>query len=48
MAFREQQNQPRSSGVFGPIRSAVGSPRQFHTLRIRQADRVRHERDYSL
>jgi hypothetical protein len=36
MAIGQQQNQPRSSGIFRPIRAAVGSPCQFHTLRVRQ------------
>jgi hypothetical protein len=48
MAFGQQQDQPRPPGIFRPIRPAIGSPRQFHTLRIRQRDRVCHERDYSL
>ncbi len=48
MAFRQQQDQPRSSGIFRPIRSAVRSPCQFHTLRIRQLDSVCHRRKYSL
>ena len=48
MAFGQQQDQPRPSGVFRPIRPALGSPPQLHTLRIRQRDRVCHGRDYSL
>ena len=48
MAFGQQQDQPRPSGIFRPIRPAIGSPPQFHTLRIRQRDRVCHGRDYSL
>jgi hypothetical protein len=36
MAFGQQQDQPRSSGIFRPIRSAVRSPCQFNSLRIRQ------------
>ena len=48
MAIGQQQNQPRSSGIFGPIRPAVGSPSQFHTLRVRQGDGVCHGRHYSL
>jgi hypothetical protein len=43
-----QQNQPRPSGIFRPLRPAISSPSQFHKLRIRQRDRVSHERDYSL
>src|SRR5208283_1609550 len=31
MAFSQQQDQPRSSGIFRPIRSAHRSPCQFHT-----------------
>jgi hypothetical protein len=48
MAFGQQQDQPRSPGIFRPIRSAVRSPCQFHTLRIRQLDSVCHRRKYSL
>ena len=31
MAFGQQQNQPRPSGIFGPIGPAVGSPCQFYS-----------------
>jgi hypothetical protein len=48
MAFGQQQDQPGPSGVFRPIRPAVGSPSQFHTLRVRQRDGVCHGRHYSL
>ena len=48
MALGQQQDQPRPSGIFRPIRPAIGSPRQFHKLRIRQRDRVSHGHDYSL
>jgi hypothetical protein len=48
MALGQQQNQPRPSGIFRPIRPAMGSPRQLLKLRIRQPDRVSHGRDYSL
>ena len=48
MAVGQQQNQPCSSGIFRPIRPAVGSPCQFHTLRVRQGDGVCHGRHYSL
>jgi hypothetical protein len=48
MALGQQQDQPRPSGIFGPIRPAIGSSCQFHKLRIRQRYRVSHERDYSL
>ncbi len=48
MAVGQQQYQPRSSGIFRPIRPAVGSPCQFHTLRIRQGDGVCHGHHYSL
>jgi hypothetical protein len=30
MALGQQQDQPRPSGIFRPIRPAIGSPRQFH------------------
>ena len=45
---REQQNQPRPPGIFRPIRPAVGSSSQFHTLCIRQGNRVFHGHNYSL
>jgi hypothetical protein len=48
MALGQQQDQPRPSGIFRPIRPAIGSSRQFHKLRIRQPDGVSHGRDYSL
>jgi hypothetical protein len=48
VALGQQQDQPRPSGIFRPIRSAIGSSRQFHKLRIRQRDCVSHGRDYSL
>ena len=48
MAIGQQQDQPGSAGIFGSIRAAVGSPSQFHTLRVRQGDGVCHGRHYSL
>jgi hypothetical protein len=48
VAFRKQQDQPRPSGIFGPIRPAMGPSRQFQKLRIRQSNRVSHERDFNL
>jgi hypothetical protein len=47
MALGQQQDQPRPSGIFRPIRPAIGSPRQFHKLGIRQRNRVSHGRHYS-
>jgi hypothetical protein len=40
MAFGQKQDKPRPSGIFRPIPTAIGSPRQFHKLGIRQRDRV--------
>ncbi len=48
VAFGQQQNQSCLSGIFRPIRPAVGSPCQFHTFRVRQDDGVCHALHYSL
>lgn len=48
VALGQQQDQPRPSGIFGPIRSAIGSPRQLRKLRTRQRDRISHKHDYSV
>ncbi len=48
MAIGQEQDQTGSSGIFGPICPAVGSPSQFHTLRVRQGNGVCHGCHHSL
>jgi hypothetical protein len=47
MACFQQQQQPRPARVIGTPAAARRSLIKFHTFRIRQYDRVLHERNHT-